>query len=168
MSPCPMKMRVTEADVFILTAGAVDVDGSCRLLYWCIGPEGPALIRIGDHKPLFFVARDSMEGSGRGEGNRFERRKLSLITLEGVPVDGLYFRTLADYRETRRRLGEQGIRTWEADVRPEDRFLMERFISGSARITGICHNQGGFRGFRQPGTLSLPVAPPAHHHVPGH
>ena len=145
-------MSRTESEMFILTAEAEDSGGGCRLLFWCIGPEGPALIRIHDHRPIFFTegsrsagkaagharGRSDADAGGDGEtgdgelpaGIRCERRPLALAGLEGIPVDGLYFRTLKDYREARLRLSEMGSRMWESDVRPEDRYLMERFIAG--------------------------------------
>lgn len=164
-------MSRTESEMFILTAEAEDSGGGCRLLFWCIGLEGPALIRIHDHRPIFFIegsrsagkaagyARGRPDSGGDGEagdgelpaGIRCERRPLALAGLEGIPVDGLYFRTLKDYREARLRLSEMGIRMWESDVRPEDRYLMERFIAGSVRVRGAMHREGGLRIFDNPG-----------------
>ena len=164
-------MSRTESEMFILTAEAEDSNGGCRLLFWCIGLEGPALIRIHDHRPIFFIegsrsagkaaghARGRPDSAGDGEagdgelpaGIRCERRSLALAGLEGIPVDGLYFRTLEDYREARLRLSEMGIRMWESDVRPEDRYLMERFIAGSVRVRGAMHREGGLRIFDNPG-----------------
>lgn len=164
-------MSRTESEMFILTAEAEDSNGGCRLLFWCIGLEGPALIRIHDHRPIFFIegsrsagkdagyARGRPDSGGAGEagdeelpaGIRCERRSLALAGLEGIPVDGLYFRTLEDYREARLRLSEMGIRMWESDVRPEDRYLMERFIAGSVRVRGAMHREGGLRIFDNPG-----------------
>ena len=166
-------MSRTESEMFILTAEAEDSGGSCRLLFWCIGLEGPALIRIHDHRPIFFIegsrsagkaaghARGRPDGDAGGDGEagagelpagiRCERRHLALAGLEGVPVDGLYFRTLKDYREARLRLSEMGIRMWESDVRPEDRYLMERFIAGSVRVRGAMHRERGLRVFDNPG-----------------
>ena len=164
-------MSRTESEMFILTAEAEDSGGGCRLLFWCIGLEGPALIRIHDHRPIFFIegsrsagkdasyARGRPDSGGDGEagggglpaGIRCERRSLALAGLEGIPVDGLYFRTLKDYREARLRLSEMGIRMWESDVRPEDRYLMERFIAGSVRVRGAMHREGGLRIFDNPG-----------------
>ena len=164
-------MSRTESEMFILTAEAEDSNGGCRLLFWCIGLEGPALIRIHDHRPIFFIegsrsagkaagyARGRPDSGGDGEagdgelpaGIRCERRPLALAGLEGIPVDGLYFRTLKDYREARLRLSEMGIRMWESDVRPEDRYLMERFIAGSVRVRGAMHREGGLRIFDNPG-----------------
>ena len=167
-------MSRTESEMFILTAEAEDSGGGCRLLFWCIGLEGPALIRIHDHRPIFFIegsrsagkaaghARGRPDSDGDGEagggglpaGIRCERRHLALAGLEGIPVDGLYFRTLKDYREARLRLSEMGIRMWESDVRPEDRYLMERFIAGSVRVRGAMHREGGLRVFDNPGLSS--------------
>ena len=116
----------------MLTSDSLDDSGGCELRFWGITPDGPLLIRIPNHKPLFFIRKDAV----LPRDIHAERRELELITFEGEGVDGLYFSTLQAYREGRRRLAEEGIRTWESDVRMEDRFLMERFITGSARVEG--------------------------------
>src|SRR5690606_13537091 len=44
------------------------------------------------------------------------------------------FSRLRDARAAERLLLAQGIRCWEADIRPPERFLMERFITAAAEI----------------------------------
>ena len=134
--------------MFILTAEAGDSGGCCRLMFWCVGAEGPALIRVHDHRPLFFI--EAGQGVRLPGGMRCERRPLSLAALGGGAVDGVYFESLADYREGRLQLSGSGIRTWESDVRPEDRYLMERFITGSVRVCGPMHREGALRVFDNP------------------
>ena len=50
------------------------------------------------------------------------------------PVMALYVRSNKAMGELRRRLLAAGIELSEADVRPTDRFLMERFITGSIAV----------------------------------
>jgi DNA polymerase-2 len=119
-------------DFFLLTSDSADAAGGCELHFWGITPEGPLLLRIPNHRPVFFISREAVLPGGIPA----ERRQLELLSLEGTAVDGLYFSTLSAYRDSLRRLAADGIRTWESDVRMEDRFLMERFITGSAQISG--------------------------------
>lgn len=74
--------------------------------------------------------------------------------MDGQEVDGLYFPSLAAWREGRRVLSDAGIRTWESDVRPEDRYLMERFITGGAVLEGSSHQEGSTTVFENPGISS--------------
>ncbi len=120
------------SDFFLLTSDSLDASGGCELRFWGTTPEGPLLIRIPNHRPLFFIPRSTV----LPRDIPGERRELELISFDGEAVDGLYFSTLSAYRDGRRRLTDEGIRTWESDVRMEDRFLMERFITGAARVEG--------------------------------
>ncbi len=134
------------SDFFLLTSDAADDRGGCELRFHGIGPEGPLLIRIPSHRPVFFIPRDA----ALPEGISAERRPLELTSFDGTPADGLYFITISAYRDGRRRLTEAGVRTWESDVRPEDRFLMERFITGSARVEGSGIKDGHLTIFDNP------------------
>ena len=120
------------SDFFLLTSDSADVSGGCELHFWGLGREGPLLLRIPNHRPVFFIPRKAVLPPGVSA----ERRELELLSFDDAAVDGLYFTTLSAYRDGRRKLTEEGIRTWESDVRLEDRFLMERFITGSARVNG--------------------------------
>src|SRR5690606_35105890 len=51
-------------------------------------------------------------------------------------VDGLYFENLKDLLDAREQLQGRGVRTYESDVRPLERFLMERFINGNIEVVG--------------------------------
>ena len=129
------------SDFFLLTSDSADVSGGCELRFWGLSREGPLLLRIPNHRPVFFIPRVAVLPPGISA----ERRELELLSFDGAPVDGLYFTTLSAYRDGRRRLTEEGIRTWESDVRLEDRFLMERFITGSARVIGSFLPDGKLR-----------------------
>lgn len=54
-----------------------------------------------------------------------------LKNFDHLPVMALYTRSAKAMGELRRRLVAQGVELSEAEVRPADRFLMERFITGS-------------------------------------
>ena len=73
-----------------------------------------------------------------------------MTAFDGSPVDAIYFRTQNDLYRARDRLQAQGTPTFEADVRPEERFLMERFIHGGIEIEGEFRQVGGIRQFVDP------------------
>ena len=159
-----MSDTVSGFSTFILTTRARDVRGRCELEFRGNGRDGPCLIRIYPYEPVFFIAADAELPHGLDA----ERRSLALSTMDGQNVDGLYFPSLGSWRDGRSRLTEDGIRTWEADVRPEDRYLMERFITGAAVVEGPVRMDGFTRVFENPriqpsedrpklGTLSLDI-----------
>ena len=76
-----------------------------------------------------FVARGTETRAGR-------RRPRPLTTLQGQPVDAVYFRSQRAMIDERERLrGTLGV-AFESDVKPADRFLMERFVTGSMHAGG--------------------------------
>ncbi len=132
--------------MFLLTADAEDGGEGCCLRFWGIGRAGPVLVRIPHHQPVFFISRSAVLPAGF----RAERRYLDLKGFDGSDVDGLYFQTASEYRDGRYRTSEAALRTWESDVRPEDRYLMERFINGSAHISGVPRREGHLTVFDEP------------------
>jgi len=116
----------------ILTRSASDRNGSCTLSYFGRSENGPFKILITNHRPLFFVSRDSEIPDLRG----MERRSVQLQSFRDQDVDVLYFNSLNNFYDGRRILKEKQIQMFESDVRPADRYLMERFINGAVRIEG--------------------------------
>ena len=90
-----------------------------------------------------FVPRDVRTFDGR-------RVQRPLTTLRGEPVDAVYFRSQRRLVDERRRLEDAGQTTLEADVKPADRFLMERFVTGAMRIEGEPRASRGVLHFDNP------------------
>ena len=117
---------------FILTRSAYDNRGVCTLKYFGRSRSGPFLIIISSHKPLFFVKRNTEIPDLPG----MDRRHVELQSFTNEDVDALYFESLMYYYEGKRTLQNRQIQMFESDVKPADRYLMERFINGSVEITG--------------------------------
>jgi len=139
---------------FILTRTARDTTQGCELEYWVASASGPARVLIQEHEPVFFLER----GNGKVAGGR--RETLELATMPGIPVDGVYFKTLRQMRDARESLDRQGVPAFESDVKPEDRYLMERFIRGGCVIEGGATEKGGYREFINPVMRPSEETPP--------
>ena len=126
---------------YILTRECLEERGRHRLHFTGIGRDGPFEIVITNNRPLFFIPRSTMSSQGRF---CLERRPVNLTSFDGSPVDAVYFRTQNDPFRARDRLRAQGTPTFEADVRPEERFLMERFIHGGVEIEGEFNRVDGY------------------------
>jgi len=111
-----------------------------------IGDRGPILLRFTNHQPVFFIPSDATIPAGLNA----QRRALELCSYDGKSIDGLYFPSMAALRHGLRRLSDSKIRTFESDIGPEDRFLMERFISGSASLNGSYRQNGIIREYENP------------------
>jgi len=118
---------------FILTAEHRDRQNTQDLIFYGSSDEGPFQIKITDNKPLFFIEREVDIDVHR---LNCERKAVPLRSSTLQAVDALYFTTQKSLLEARDSLQTQGIRTYEADVRPCQRFLMERFINGSLEWQG--------------------------------
>lgn len=131
---------------FILTRAANDSNGACILKYFGRSQSGPFQIMVNSNKPLFFIQRNAEIPDLKG----VDRRQVELQSFSNLDVDALYFETLNYYYEGKRILQNKQIRMFESDVRPADRYLMERFINGSVEITGPNKQKNGFTVWYNP------------------
>ena len=121
-----------------------------ELVLWAKSDRGPVRVVIDDQKAVCFVARDTPLDGLNGEGRRFERKPLALATLAGAPVDGLYFRCQRDLVAAREVFRGRGVTLYESDLKPNDRYLMERFVSASFSVGGEARQCPGYIEFRNP------------------
>lgn len=132
-------------DCFLLTRQWRDGRGGLELTFWGTSESGPVRVQIVDERAVCFVAGDASI-----ESTQIERRRLDLRSLEGVAVDGLYFRHQRDLLDARDRLKAAGVRLYESDLKPSERYLMERFITGAFTVRGEPVRRDGFIEFRNP------------------
>ncbi len=132
---------------FILTRSAYDSRGTANLCYYGRSESGPFKIIITSHRPLFFVERNIEIPNLPG----MERRRVELATFSDKDVDALYFESLNSYYEGRRTLQNRKIQMFESDIRPADRYLMERFINGGVELSGQHEKSGNLTVWYNPG-----------------
>ena len=123
------------AEVFLLTRDARDTPRGLELVLWARDPDGPVRVVLRDQEAVCFIARASASPPG------VRRREVALATLGGVPVDALYFRSRRALEAFRERPESE---VFESDVRPADRFLMERFVTGPMVLHGRAERREGF------------------------
>lgn len=63
-------------------------------------------------------------------------RELGLKSFQQEPVLGVYVKSFRQLRRLARTLQQLGIPLLEADVRPHERYLMERFITAGVTLQG--------------------------------
>ncbi|OUR96408.1 hypothetical protein A9Q84_08635 [Halobacteriovorax marinus] len=135
---------------FILSSHYYDTRDGIELHYYVATNNGVAKVVITNFLPVFFVER---KHEGIEVANLHERKSVNLLNFSKNEVDALYFKKQADLFSAKDSLNSKGIRTFESDVRPNERFLMERFIYGEVFISGTSLNQGNLKIFVNP-TLS--------------
>lgn len=133
-------------NIFLLTSQWKDND-SFPLQFFAQSENGPVLLRFSQEKFTFFIEQDV---SIQSFGNSVIEKQIPLKTFDGKNVKALYCSTQSDYFNLKRYCQDNGIRTYESDIWPAERFLMERFIFGQAQIIGPSHQQGSLTIFDDP------------------
>jgi DNA polymerase-2 len=123
---------------FLLTRHWRDTPAGCEVEFWLATDDGPRRVRLPLQTPVAFIPEEqratveTLLQSERG----WELRPLSLLDFRHRPVAGLYCRKYRHLLRIEKRLREHGLDVFEADVRPTERYLMERFITAPAAFTG--------------------------------
>ena len=135
---------------FLLTRHWRDASDGLELSLWGASERGPLHVVLDREEAVCFVERDAMPETDVAARVPSRRRPLGLATLEGSPVDGLYFRRQRDLVETRDLLRSRGIATFESDLKPADRYLMERFVTAGFAARGEVARRSGHLEMRNP------------------
>jgi len=126
---------------FLLTRNAYDTQQGIELSYWIKTKEGPKHIRILQQNTLFFVESSQVSHVQQLIESHFitpeKITSLALKTFNQQPVSGVYFLSIRDFYQAKELLKFHHIKCYEDDFRPEDRFLMERFITASVEFPVI-------------------------------
>lgn len=139
-------------EAFLLSRGWRDTDDGVEVTLWARSAAAPIRVRLTRQEPVMFVPRGVPTFTGR----RVER---PLVTLGGDAVDAVYFRSQRALLGERDRLREGGEHPYESDVKPSDRYVMERFVTGGLVIEGEAHARRGVLHFENPRIRAADVHP---------
>jgi DNA polymerase-2 len=123
---------------FLLTRHWRDTPAGTEVEFWLATDDGPRHVRLAHHPSVAFIPADQREQAEsvlRGQGPH-ELRPLALSDFHHRPVVGLYCSQYRQLQKLARRLREYGVDVYEADVRPPERYLMERFITAPVWFGG--------------------------------
>lgn len=123
---------------FILTRHWRDTGHGTDVEFWLATDEGPKRVVITAQQSVAF-ARASQQADIEGVARRVasvEIRPLPLKTFAQEPVLGLYTRSHRQMMLLEKRLRERGVPLYEADIRPPERYMMERFITAAVSLEG--------------------------------
>ncbi len=121
-------------NIFILTGDWLDLNGRNILRFWGISFKREVYEIIVDNvKPVFFIERKTdLQNLLRN----FKRKEVALKTFGGAEADAIYFNTQKELKEAAQKLSENFIHTYESDVDPVRRYLMERFLNVQMNVEG--------------------------------
>ncbi|WP_178122781.1 DNA polymerase II [Pseudomonas sp. ANT_J28] len=129
---------------FVLTRHWRDTPAGTEVEFWLATDTGPQRIRLPYQPSVAFIPaaqREQAEALLRGEKN-VELRPLALLDFEHRPVLGLYCQQHGQLMRLETGLRKAGVDMFEADVRPPERYMMERFITAPVRFSGTSNTDG--------------------------
>ena len=136
---------------FLLTRQWRDTPEGIEIVLWAASEAGALRVVIEHQEAVCFVER----GAPLPLPSDARRRELPLRGLDGIAVDGLYFRRRRDLEALRD--GSHPLR--ESDVRPVERFLMERFVRAGFEAEGEIVERADHREMRNPRLRAAEVVP---------
>jgi DNA polymerase-2 len=115
---------------FILTADSYPTSRGEEIILHAANTKNNFEIVLSGESSVFFV-----EQSADCSGLKIkEEKSVPLKSFQDIPLKALYFDSNKNSYDSREKLKEKGIRTYESDMRPYERFLMERFIFGEVEF----------------------------------
>jgi DNA polymerase-2 len=132
---------------FILTRHWRDTPAGTEVEIWLATDDGPRLLRLPPQPAIAFIPeaqRERAEAMLHGDGQA-ELRTLGLRDFQRRPVLGLYCRQYRQLGQHSRALRDAGVDVYEADIRPHERYLMERFITAPVSYAGEADSSGVLR-----------------------
>ncbi len=124
---------------FILTRHQRAAKDTIFLEYWLATESGPVKLVTPAQRDVFFIRqtdRVAVEEQLTRFRIHYEYKDLELNTFEHEPVAALYFSQPGSAYKAKQSLESVGITRYEGDIRLTERFIMERFVYGSARFIG--------------------------------
>ena len=147
---------------FLLTRNWRDGRDGVELEYWWATDQGPLRTTVHGERAVFFLREGELALAQpvlqRERG--IELKPVQLRAFDMSPVQGLYFSGYRQARQCADRLRELGCEPLEADINPAERYLMERFITGSAELAGEIDSRGQYLAMSQPAMRSASYRPP--------
>jgi DNA polymerase-2 len=136
----------TSEKAFLLTRQWRDTPDGIELVFWAAGENGPIRIQVDEQEAVGFVERGRVDAGKLGG----RARRVELATLAGEPVDAVYFPTRRALADARVQLRPGGVRIHESDVKPSERYLMERFVTGGLVVSGPVREHPTYREYHNP------------------
>ncbi len=119
---------------FLLTAQGRDYNNRYEIVLWaCTEENRPVKIIVDNYQPLFFIPTTLSANSTFGAT---KRTSLEMSTFDNQKIDCLYFSTSHSMQQSAKELRTKGYNVFESDIRPLERYLMERMVMGAMEITG--------------------------------
>ncbi len=121
----------------VLTRHAIHRHGSLVLQYYLATAQGPVLVEVQGTEHICFCHQTdvaALQLQTPGQALRFV--PLALKSFKGGAVSGVYAKSSSSLRTLQRIAKDADIPLFEADIRPEQRYLFERFVALDVAFLG--------------------------------
>lgn len=123
---------------FLLTRHWRDTPQGTEVDFWLATDDGPVKVRLPLQESVAFIPESQRAQATRLLVNESQYRltPLPLTDFHRQPVCGLYCRKHRLLMRIEKLLRDGGVTVYEGDIRPPERFLMERFITAPVWFSG--------------------------------
>ena len=148
-------------DAFLLTRQWQEPPSGNRLIFWFTSTRGPLRLVLEQQESVAFfpTAQESRLRNLLADLSNWRVGTTSLADFAGNPVSAIYFKSQRQLFAARDRLSNKQFHLLEADVKPTDRFLMERFLNSAARLQGRAKGAAGYLDIEQARLTPVQVRP---------
>ncbi len=133
-----MATKITNG--FILTKQCQDISSGIKVTLWLKTKDGPVKLEVLGEQAIFFVENEQVNTAKQLLLSRNVRIDkiipLALKAFNQQSVTGFYFNFIRDFYAARDCLKYSAIKCYEDDFRPDERYLMERFITSGINFIG--------------------------------
>lgn len=143
----PLQRILNPIPADLLTRQWRDTPQGIELIFWATTDEGPVRLVVTHQQAVCFVSRDTDLSTINVP---FQRKQRALTDLHQQDMDALYFKQQNELSRFRALADVARIELAESDIKPADRYLMERFITRSLLIRGEWTQRPGYREFFNP------------------
>ncbi|WP_152085302.1 DNA polymerase II [Pseudoalteromonas sp. A25] len=123
---------------FILSRQQMNHQGRLGLCYWLKTPQGPVKAIVQGERAVFFIKANELPKAKAMINNADAHIHFEAVRLKHFDQQSMvacYSESSRSYHLAKQLLGSE-VTLYEEDIRHCDRFLMERFIRGSAWVQG--------------------------------
>lgn len=140
---------------YLLTRQWQETDSGQDLVFWVSTATGPAQLRFRDQESVFFVPQTLIRQVSECLKGKvvFRYAEVQLKDFANTQVMAFYFKSQKLMNKARSQLQGLNIFPLEADLRPTDRYLMERFITGALVFSGGAFDSNRFPLYLDPGVV---------------
>ncbi len=148
----PIKSVSSSSEGLILTRQWLEKPNGTALIFWLATEDGPMRVAYEQQESVCFFPSSQLPLVKRTLAGKVRWRvgETKLKSFQSEPVSALYLQSQRQLFDVRDKLAAKGLHLLESDIKPTDRYLMERFVTGAAKVIGNIESHEGFKSADAP------------------